>query len=77
MTDKKRVVFNITIEASADLEIEDLWPDGDAPENPTVEDVEKLIESDGGPKRILRDWNLDSDLAVDVTRYELPVRRKR
>jgi hypothetical protein len=38
--------FNINIEFDATFSIEELWPDGDAPENPTIEDVKNLICKD-------------------------------
>ncbi len=59
--------FLLTYSGSATLSIEELWPDGDAPENPTEEDVLELIEDCGGPEAILRDWSMDEMLALDVT----------
>lgn len=55
----KKFTICYTIEAT--LAVEDLWPDGDAPDNPTEEDVEALIESDGGFPKIIDDWNLQDD----------------
>ena len=55
--------FVIRYEAEATLDVKALWPDGDAPENPTEDDVRELIESCGGIHRVLGDWNLgDRDL---------------
>ncbi|NBU69879.1 MAG: hypothetical protein EBS53_00225 [Bacteroidetes bacterium] len=55
--------FIIRYEAEATLDVKALWPDGDAPENPTEDDVRELIESCGGIHRVLDDWNLgDRDL---------------
>ena len=44
----------------------ELWPDGDAPENWTLQDVVKLIVKDGGKFRILRDWNLTDALELNI-----------
>ena len=55
MTKKFTVCYTLEVT----LSIEDLWPDGDAPDNPTEEDVEALIESDGGFPQIIDDWSLD------------------
>jgi hypothetical protein len=51
---------NFTISISIDelLTKEELWPDGNAPENPTVDDVIRLIEKSGGVGGIIKDWNL-------------------
>lgn len=62
----KRFLVSITCESELDLD--QLWPDGDAPENPTKRDVRQLIERSGGPVRILDDWNLwDADGQIAVT----------
>jgi len=39
----------------------EITPDGDAPESPTVHDVEDLIEHSGGPESVVKDWNLQVD----------------
>lgn len=62
----KKFVISIIVDET--LGIDQLWPDGDAPENPTAEDVICLIEECGGAVEIIRDWNLQVDLDV----YELP-----
>jgi len=61
--------FQIIMEVNETLDIDDIWPDGDAPENPTVKDVLNVIEVCGGPRDILRDWFLDDYLTLDV--YEV------
>lgn len=45
---------------------DEIWPDGDAPKNPTRDDVEKLIRESGPLDRVLRDWSLDLDLQLYV-----------
>jgi len=50
--------FKISYEMETVLDVESMWPDGDAPENPTVEDVKRLINKHGGIYRVLDTWNL-------------------
>lgn len=50
---------------SVTLSIDEVWPDGGAPENPTAEDVAARMQEDGGFHRVVRDWNLLSELDVD------------
>lgn len=56
--------FSIDIEGSYTLTVEQLWPDGDWPENPTEEDVLALIEKAGGANRIIAEWDLDVEATV-------------
>ena len=58
--------FTINIECSVDMDLDELWPDGDAPENPTAKDVEDLIEKCGGPVDIIDEWNLRDDFLLFV-----------
>lgn len=67
VTNNKKTLINITVTFDADLDIESLWPDGDAPEHPTIADVQKVIDRDGGIERVLHDWNLDQDPDVVIT----------
>lgn len=48
------------------LSEEELWPDGDAPENLSEEDVFRLIKESGGIETILFDWNLTLDGSLSV-----------
>lgn len=52
--------FNISYDIDLCLSVEEIWPDGDAPENPTVQDVEHVLEECGGVERVIRDWDLIS-----------------
>jgi len=55
--------FNIYLEGpSLEFAIDDIWPDGDAPENPTEEDVADAMRNYGF--NLIRDWNLDDGLEV-------------
>lgn len=48
----KRFLFNINV--GHVLSVDDIWPDGDAPANPTVEDVRTVFLRCNG----LRNWDL-------------------
>lgn len=50
--------FNLSYQVNVTLTVEELWPEGDAPKNPTVADVEALVEREGGWARVLNFWNL-------------------
>lgn len=63
---KKQPVFNVDISGYLTLTVDEIWPDGDAPENPTVEDVARVIEDCGGLRDVLRDWSLDDGLTMDI-----------
>lgn len=52
-------VFNIEISGSCSMKVSSIWPDGDAPENPTAEDVIKAMENFGNPYDVLAEWSLD------------------
>lgn len=65
--DKGERVFVFEANCYQTLTVSELWPDGDAPENPTTADVLALVKKCGGAKQILDDWDLlyDIDLYVD------------
>lgn len=52
-----------------------IWPDGDAPDNPTVKDVRNLLSDMGPNYHIIDDWNLipkENDLCnVKVSKVKL------
>lgn len=59
-------VFTITVEGDYELTVNEIWPDGDAPENPTAEDVKEQLESQGPKYRVLDDWGIsDYDVSVE------------
>lgn len=58
--------FVIHIEADFNLLTEHIWPDGNAPANPTADDVANLMRSLGAKARVLHDWCLD-DVEVSVS----------
>lgn len=49
---------SLVYEKTFDLKLEQIWPDGGAPENPTEDDVLAVIEDCGGFMRILDEWGL-------------------
>jgi hypothetical protein len=61
--------FTIFIETSADLTVQDIWPDGDAPEDPQPEDVMDKLKAAGYGSfwRGALEWNLDSDERVSIS----------
>lgn len=69
----KQRVFRLSLDIMVDLSVDDLWPDGDAPENPTEDDVHALISKSGGARQIVIDWNLVTyDDEFDVRELETP-----
>jgi hypothetical protein len=51
-------MFNITIETTVNLSAKEVWPDGDAPENPTAQDVADKMVASGGTNHVIKEWNL-------------------
>jgi hypothetical protein len=58
--------FQISMHVDVTLSTAEIWPDGNAPAEPTEEDVRQLIERSGGPATVLRTWSLDADLVTTV-----------
>lgn len=58
---------NVHIEADINLEVQDLWPDGDAPNPVTAADVLALMESQGSKTTVLQDWCLMDEVDVHVS----------
>ena len=59
--------FRITYTVDVSLNADELWTNGDAPENPTAADARDLIQKSGGIYRVLDDWNLRECALCDVT----------
>lgn len=51
--------FHIEWGGEADLTIGEIWPNGDAPEDPTVEDVIAEMGKWRSARTLSRDWNLE------------------
>lgn len=58
--------FLVTVEVECDLSVDEAWPDGDAPDNPTAADVINAMQKSGSMSRMLSDWGLDTDRIVTV-----------
>lgn len=56
--------FSFKISGYYVLTEDEVWPDGDGPENPTAEDVLDLIDKLGGAEEVIWDWNLEPNLEV-------------
>ena len=66
--DKHTIGIFIDIEANHDLTTEEVWPDGDAPETFTADDVMALLTKNGLSSG-LREWELLTGLNVTVRVY--------
>jgi len=53
--------FTIEIRGEWTLSVEDIWPDGDAPENPTEQDVRDCLPR---VRNLISEWNLVPDVEV-------------
>lgn len=68
-------VFKIDFSGTFILSDRDLWPDGDAPDDPTVEDVAARVEAHGGAGGVVMGWNLEDGLRYFIDVYE-PLKMK-
>jgi hypothetical protein len=59
MADTDTKTFLIEWGGEACLTVDEIWPDKNAPENPTVEDVIAVMRREGSLSRLLSNWNLD------------------
>ncbi len=63
MTDE---IFDVAIEGRWTLDVTQVWPDRDAPENPTADDVIAVMrECTGSIENLIREWNLRPTLTVN------------
>lgn len=61
--------FHFELDLSVTLDLEEIWPDGDAPENPTVEDVWAVFcpsRKGYDLQRACEDWDLLRVEGADV-----------
>jgi hypothetical protein len=70
MTDTAKPTFHFTYSCEVSLGVDEIWPDGDAPDSPTIADVAKLVDLCGGADRVLRDWDLDNGLEMTISDNE-------
>lgn len=59
--------FTISINGEVELTPEEIWPDGDAPENPTVEDVLEQMQKSGSKENFMSSWNLGDEIDIMVS----------
>lgn len=62
---KSQKKFDIILYGDYTLTEDQIWPNGDGPENPTEQDVVDAINTDGGPDEVVTRWNLSVDVTVD------------
>lgn len=65
-------VFKISF-PSMNLSVSEIWPEGDAPEHPTAEDVIDRMKDEGTPGRIAADWLLVDGLYVNGIQWEVGI----
>lgn len=63
-TQKSAPQFLIEVGDEAYLTVEEIWPDGDAPANPTVEDVAAQIKK-SSRFNFARDWGFEDHVSVN------------
>jgi hypothetical protein len=50
--------FTIRLVVEERVLVCDIWPEDDGPEDPTVDDVRRVLEACGPPLRVADDWCL-------------------
>lgn len=60
-------MFHFSISYDVSYSVEEIWPDGDAPANPTLDDVMAVIVKCGGKRRVLDEWSMTDDLDLSVS----------
>lgn len=60
------VTVSVAFEGELLLEVNEIWPDGDAPEVITAEAVKAAMEASGSKFQVLRDWCLSPDVVAIV-----------
>ena len=59
-------MFHIDFRGCLTLSLDDIWPDGNAPEHPTAQDVIEVMKASGSKTQMMQEWSLDDDLVVGV-----------
>jgi hypothetical protein len=65
MTTSKTFYIEITT-GTVLLSVSEIWPDGDAPDSPTIEDVRRRMDSVGGLWDLAEDWFLNDKALLFV-----------
>ena len=64
--------FDIEVGGSWTLSVREVWPDKDAPEDPTTQDVIAEIKKSGSIRRLIQDWDLNPDtVTVDGVKVDI------
>ena len=63
MTDKTFTIYYI---GETTLSLNAIWPDGNAPKNPTAQDVLDRMQEEGSKIQMLDSWNMQDDILVTV-----------
>ena len=78
-----QIKFNIMYDVDVVLDLDQIWPDGDAPEDPSVEDVyeamfgeRKIPSYSPSITRMLDEWDCLDDGFFEVRRIVLPPKKK-
>ncbi len=58
--------FTFEVSATFEIDADEIWVDGDGPEDPTLEDVLEEIQKCGGPAAVIQDWNLTEEMDLTV-----------
>lgn len=58
------VLISIDLESGVEYDSSQIWPDGDAPKNPTAQDVADLLHLEG--RQALTDWDLLADVRLSI-----------
>lgn len=63
---ESRKTFSIELEFQENFTIEQIWPDGDAPESPTTQDViDRINAGNWSVSSFVREWGLDPSVYVN------------
>lgn len=66
MADQKTKQFNVSVESDTwAMKVSQIWPDGDAPENPTPADVAEQMGKDGSVAQIILEWALTPHIVIE------------
>ena len=64
--------FLVSFSGSTAMTVDEVWPDGDAPDEPTAADVVAVMRTCGPPIRMVDEWSLADYLEVWVDAEKLP-----
>jgi hypothetical protein len=71
---KKQRVFNLHFRGTVRLSEDQIWPDGDGPENPRSKDITNLIENTySNMGDLITDWSLEKEIHCIISSSESDV----